>query len=80
VSIRSYNPDLRDIVMDAYWAVPQAEFYNVAEVVSGDTFPYRNVDGATFTTYGNQFRLRVTNTGTSDHVPGSGGGFLAHAV
>ena len=65
VSIRSHNADLRDIVMDAYWAVPQAEFYNVAEIVTGDTFPYRNVGGATFTTYGNQFRLRLTNTGTS---------------
>jgi hypothetical protein len=65
VSIRSRNADLREIVMNAYWAMPQAEFFNVAEIVTGDTFPYRNVGGATFTTYGNQFRLRLTNTGTS---------------
>lgn len=63
VSFRSRNNDLPDLRMDAYWAVPQAEFFNVAEVVTGQNFPYRNVGGVTFTTYGSQFRLRLTNTG-----------------
>jgi hypothetical protein len=63
VSVRSRNRDLPNLVMDAYWAVPEAEFFNVAEVATGDMFPYPNVGGAVFTTYGTQFRLRLTNTG-----------------
>lgn len=66
ISMRSRNNDLPDVRLDAYWSVPQAEFFNVAEVASGSDFPYRNVGGATFTTYGSQFRLRVTNTGSTN--------------
>jgi hypothetical protein len=65
VSMRSHNDDLPDIRMNAYWAVPQAEFFNVAEVVTGATFPYSNTGGASFRAYGNRFRLRLTNTGSS---------------
>jgi hypothetical protein len=65
VSIRSRNNDLPSIVVSAYWAVPEAEFYNVTDIVNGGTFPYRNVGGATFSTYGSQLRLRLTNNGTS---------------
>lgn len=64
VTIRSRNSDLPNIVMNAYWAVPQAAFWSVADVVSGETFPYNNVGGAVFSTYGSQFRLRLTNNGT----------------
>lgn len=65
VSVRSRNADLPAMVMNAYWAVPQAEFYNATDVVSGDTFAYNNTGGTTFPTYGTRFRLRLTNTGTS---------------
>jgi hypothetical protein len=33
--------------------------------VRGESLAYTNVGGAIFKTYGNQFRLRLTNTGSS---------------
>jgi hypothetical protein len=51
--------------MNAYWTVPQALYWNVADVVRGGTFAYTNVGGAVFNTYGSQLRLRLTNTGNA---------------
>jgi hypothetical protein len=65
VSIRSRNSDLPNLEMNAYWAVPQALYWSVADVVTGEKFPYDNVGGVVFNTYGSQFRLRLTNTGSS---------------
>jgi hypothetical protein len=66
VTIRSSDSgDLSDVVLDAYWTVPQAPFFNLADVVKGDTFYYRNVGGATFNTYGSRFRLRIINNGAT---------------
>ena len=65
VSIRSRNSDLPNIEMNAYWAVPQALYWSVADVVTGERLAYTNVGGAVFNTYGSQFRLRLTNTGTA---------------
>src|SRR5262245_51147668 len=65
VTIRSDSGNLADVVLAAYWTVPQAPFFNVAEVVKGDTFYYRNAGGATFNTYGSRFRLRIINNGDS---------------
>jgi hypothetical protein len=65
VSIRSRNSDLPNLEMNAYWAVPQALYWSVADVVTGEKFPYNNVGGVVFNTYGSQFRLRLTNTGSS---------------
>jgi hypothetical protein len=63
VTVRCSNGSLADVVLNAYWSVPLAPLFNVADVVKGDTFPYRNVGGATFNTYGSQFRLRIVNNG-----------------
>jgi hypothetical protein len=65
VSIRSRNSDLPNLEMNAYWAVPQALYWSVADVVTGEKFPYDNVGGVVFNTYGSQFRLRLTNTSSS---------------
>jgi hypothetical protein len=65
VSIRSRNSDLPNLLMNAYWAVPQALYWSVADVVRGESLAYTNVGGAVFNTYGNQFRLRLTNNGTA---------------
>ena len=69
VSIRSEFTNLPDIEISAYWSVPEADFYNVADVVSGSELAYTNVGGAIFPAYGSQFRLRLTNTGyTTIHL------------
>jgi hypothetical protein len=65
VSIRSRNSDLPNLVLNAYWAVPQALYWSVADVVRGEGLAYTNVGGAIFKTYGSQFRLRLTNTGSA---------------
>jgi hypothetical protein len=65
VTVRCGNGNLADVVLGAYWSVPFAPLFNVADVVNADTFYYRNVGGATFNTYGSQFRLRIINNGVS---------------
>jgi hypothetical protein len=65
VTLRSDNDALSGLLVAAYWAVPQLPFFNSAEVVTGDKFYFTNVGGATFNTYGSQFRLRITNTGST---------------
>ncbi len=65
VTVRSDFGNLAEVTLGAYWTVPPAPFFNVADVVNGNTFYYRNVGGATFNTYGNWFRLRITNNGGS---------------
>lgn len=67
VTVRSVSGgDLTDLLVQGYWSVPEADFYNVAEVISGSSFPYLNVGGASFHVYGSQFRLIVRNDGISD--------------
>jgi hypothetical protein len=61
VTVRSAGSDLSNFVMSSYWAVPHLSSYGVADVVVGTSFPYMNAGGATFNTYGSQFRLQVTN-------------------
>jgi hypothetical protein len=51
--------------MSAYWGVPQLPLYAAADVIGGTSFPYSNAGGATFNTYGSQFRLQVTNNGAN---------------
>ena len=65
VTIRSAASDLGNFVMSAYWGVPQLPLYAVADVIAGTSFPYSNAGGATFNTYGSQFRLQVTNNGAN---------------
>jgi hypothetical protein len=57
------NVDLSVLEIDAYWAVPNADSYSVAEYDSGTNFPYLNVGGTIFNVYGNQFRMLLSNTG-----------------
>ncbi|SRR5258708_4924578 len=65
VSVRSANTDLGSVQFEAYWSVPDAEFYDVTQAADGSTFVYGNAGGAQFLVYGNQFRLVLTNTGSS---------------
>ena len=65
VTVRSAGSDLGNFVMSAYWGVPQLPLYAVADVIGGTSFPYSNAGGATFNTYGSQFRLQVTNNGAN---------------
>jgi hypothetical protein len=63
VSVRSRTVDLPYLVITAYWTTPLAAYYNATDAVSGSLFPFTNVGGATFTSYGSQFRLRLFNNG-----------------
>jgi hypothetical protein len=65
VSVRCLDASLGNVVLAAYWTVPQAPFFNVADVVEGNTFYYRNVGGTTFNAYGSRFRLRIINNGVT---------------
>ena len=65
VTIRSAGSDLGKVALAAYWAIPDVPFYGVADVVGGNTLPYSDAGGATFNTYGSQFRLRLINNGNS---------------
>jgi len=65
VSIRSANADLNNLQLESYWSVPTADLYNATEAMDGSTFVFGNVGGAQFCVYGNQFRLVLTNTGSS---------------
>jgi hypothetical protein len=50
-------------VVQAYWSVPEADQYNVAEIKSGQQFLYSTTGGAVFQAYGSQFRLVLVNSG-----------------
>ena len=65
VTVRSDVANLGTVALAAYWTVPTAPYFNVADVVKGDTSYYRNAFGATFNTYGSRFRLRILNNGGS---------------
>ncbi len=65
VSVQSADFDLGNLQLQAYWSVPDANFYNLTDVVDGSTFIAANVGGAPFMVYGSQFRLVLMNTGSS---------------
>jgi hypothetical protein len=68
VTFRSAGADLGNLVVSAYWAIPQVDLFGVAEVVAGNSFPYLNAGGATFNTYGSILRVQVKNTGNAPMV------------
>jgi hypothetical protein len=49
--------------MQAYWSVPEADQYVVAEAKTGKSLLYTNSGGAIFQVYGSQFRLILKNDG-----------------
>ena len=51
------------LVLQARWAVPDAESYATTENVSATAFPYTDSGGAVFNVYGPQFRLILQNKG-----------------
>ena len=65
VTVRSVGSDLGNLVVGAYWGVPQLSLFGVADVVAGTSFPFSNAGGATFNTYGSQLRLQMTNNGAN---------------
>ncbi len=56
---------MNNLQLESYWSVPTADLYNATEAMDGSTFVFGNVGGAQFCVYGNQFRLVLTNTGSS---------------
>jgi hypothetical protein len=66
VTVLSVNgADLRDLVASAFWTVPALRFFNAADVFTGAGSYYSDARAFTFPIYGSQFRLRLTNHGTS---------------
>ena len=65
MTIRSTKTNLDNLVVAAYWAIPQATYYGVVDVVAGSNFPYLDAGGATFNTYGSMFRLHLINNSRS---------------
>lgn len=63
VSIRSADFDLDKLQLQAYWSVPDADYYNATDAIDGSTFAFGNAGGAKFLVYGSQFRLVLTNNG-----------------
>ena len=65
VSLRSMSGDLSPLQMLAYWSDPLLGFYNATQAIDGSTFVNANSGGGQFVVYGPQFRLVLTNTGTT---------------
>lgn len=66
VTLLSVNgTNLRDLVASGFWAVPALRFFNAADVFTGEGSYYSDARSYTFPIYGNQFRLRLINRGTS---------------
>jgi hypothetical protein len=66
VTVLSANgANLGDLVLSAFWAVPTLRFFNAADVFTGEGSYYADARAFTFPIYGSQFRLRLTNHGTS---------------
>lgn len=57
---------LTNLLLHAYWSVPEATYYAPADAVFGSAFPYWDAGGAMFTVYGSQFRLLLQNKGEKD--------------
>jgi hypothetical protein len=57
--------DLTNLDIYAYWSIPIADSYSVAETDNGSNFPFLNAGGEVFTVYGNQFRLVLYNAGST---------------
>jgi len=68
VTVRSSSGNASNLSLVAYWSVPEALYWNVVDVAEGTDFYYSNVGGARFNVYGNQFMLRLMNTGTAGVV------------
>jgi hypothetical protein len=65
ISVRSAAMDLGSLQFQAYWSVPDADYYNATDYVDGSTFIYPNAGGMQFPVYGSQFRLVITNSGSA---------------
>lgn len=65
VTIRSTKANLDNITVAAYWAIPEVSYYGVADVDDGSKFVYLDAGGATFNTYGSEFRIHVINNSRS---------------
>jgi hypothetical protein len=65
ISVRSAAMDLGSLQFQAYWSVPDVDYYNATDFVDGSSFIYPNAGGMQFLVYGSQFRLVVTNSGSS---------------
>lgn len=66
VTVLSVNgASLGDLVLGAFWAVPTLKLFNAADVFTGEASYYADARAFTFPIYGSQFRLRLTNRGTS---------------
>ena len=63
MTIRTAEADMPNVVLNAYWAIPQVPYFGIADVIEGRRFPYSNAGGATLNPYGSQFRLQVVNNG-----------------
>jgi hypothetical protein len=65
ISVRSADADLGNLQFQAYWSVPDVDYYNATDFIDGSTFVYPNAGGMQFLVYGSQFRLVITNSGSS---------------
>jgi len=54
---------MNNLVLKAFWKVPDVDLYSVAEIEQGSNFPYWDSGGAIFQTFGSTFRLTLQNTG-----------------
>lgn len=51
------------LVLEAFWSVPDADQYSVAENAAAGKFLYLDSGGAVFQVYGPEFRLKLRNLG-----------------
>jgi len=66
VAIRSASDslsDLENLTVQAFWSVPDADYFSAAEIKFGRTFPFTNSGSVLFGVYGSEFRLILRNEG-----------------
>ncbi len=62
-SCDSADNSMNTLLIQAFWSVPEADYYSATDYMSGSGFPYFDAGGLVFSTYGSQFRLVIQNSG-----------------
>jgi hypothetical protein len=60
-STASFSLASSGLVFQAFWIVPDADLYTVAEAATPTGFPYWDSGGLIFETFGTKFRLTIQN-------------------
>ena len=66
ITIRAQSgSDMKDMLFYPYWSNPDAQFWNISQLIKGSEFTFANAGGFVSQTFGSQFRLAVFNNGSA---------------